>query len=170
MKKVIIPIILIISVILIFVITKKTYSIFKSNASVNVHSTSDSIICDSVIEDSENSVYGYKLITLKVRNYKTINNVEEVTSIPIKCKFTLTGPSGSKFRKLEDPGYSRTKGAGEGFTNTNEIVLPTSTTFDTFSTTKEEKIYEIEIMTDSDSNASQTNDYDVVLDCYQINN
>ncbi len=169
MKKLIIPVILVFVIVLtIFIVNKVTYSIYKSNVEVSVTSKGDKIVSDSLIEENGSSIYGYKLIKVTINNY-TNNGVETITDVPMKCRVTIDGPEGTKFRELVEPNSSRTIKAQEGFTTENSITLPSETTYDSFTTNKESKTYNIEVMTDSDNVDAQIRDYNVTLNCYQTN-
>lgn len=169
MKKVLVPIALVVVLaIIVFVIGKVTYSIYKSNKEITVHSTSGNMVCNaSIVEDDTPSIYGYKKLKVTITNYEEVNNEDVVTDVPIKYNFTLSGPNGTKFREYDDTTTGRTIQNGQGFTNTNSIVMPGTNEYEEFTTTKSSKDYYFEVMTTSDGTAAQTKNYSVDLKCTQ---
>lgn len=168
MKKIIIPItLLVVIVAMIVLISKGTFSLYKSNKTINVHSTSGNLVCDAEVTDAGTSVYGYKLINIKVKNYTTENNVDTITDVPLKYRVTITSSNGTTFREFVAPDSNRTTEQGAGFTNTSSLTLPSASTYDTFTTTKSDKSYNVEVKNTNDVATGQTVSYNLTLDCYQ---
>ena len=169
MKKIVVSGVMILGlVVALVVINKVTYSIYKSNTAVSVSSTSDKLVCNAILSDDDKSTYGYKKLLITVNNFEDQNNEEVVTDVPLKYNFTVSGPTGSKFRIYADPASGRIIQNGAGFTETNSITLPSSSTYDEFTTTKTSNQYIVEVMTSSDGTAAQEEEFSVALNCSQV--
>lgn len=169
MKKIItLGLIMVSLAVILILINKVTYSIYKSNTSVNVESTAGNLVCNAVLADAGKSEYGYKKLSITINNFETVDNEEVVTDVPLKYNFTLSGPSGSKFRVYEAPANGRVLQGGQGFSNTNSVVLPGSNQYDEFPATKSSKEYIVEVMTSSDGTAAQEKQFSVQVGCAQI--
>ena len=158
MKKVRLLIILVVMVLALFCYYEfdKTYSRYRKDIDVSVTTTSADIICDATIDNPGTYISndGWAYFKVIVKNYDTSGNI---TKVPVQYNLTISNQAGSNalYRYLDAAGTS------------NSFISTFTTGNYTFTTDSEQsQVIDIEVKTNS--TISENVDFEVDLNCYQI--
>ncbi len=133
-----------------------SYSMYQSKMDVTITTTTGDIICDVSVDTNENYIENNKaFFYVIIRNYKTVNKVEQVSAVDVDYTLTITNKENSVglFQYIDEDGNSNEK--GESSVTINSSI----------SRNRKTKRYKVYVTTDT--NLKTDVNFKVNLDAHQ---